>query len=96
MASAVIAGWLAQARSGSELPRYLLPHKLPLPPQYYPANAVLGTQNGYIGPNGPFKSPKADVGRMPLLDEVFAEFVRRSSAPGAPQGSPRFAPDCHP
>ena len=68
----------------SELPRYLRPDRLPLPPQYHPANAVLGTQNGYIGPNGPFKSPKADVGRMPLLDEVFAEFVRRrSSAPGA-------------
>ena len=75
----------------SELPRYLLPHKLPMPPQYYPANAVLGTQNGYIGPNGPFKSPKADVGRMPLLDEVFAEFVRRSSsAPARSSCRPAF------
>lgn len=73
----------------SELPRYLHPHKLPLPPQYYPVNEVLGTQNGYIGPNGPFKPPAADIGRMPLLEECFAEFVRGSPAPQHPRADPR-------
>lgn len=58
----------------AELPRYLHPNKLALPPQFYPPDAVLGTSAGYLGTDGPFGATKGDAGRMPLLDEVFTEF----------------------
>lgn len=49
----------------AQLPPYLHPSKLPLPPQYHPPGAVLGF---------PKRFPKGDATRMPLLDEVFKAF----------------------